>query len=206
MSKPLASRAAQTLVALVAIALVWLAAAQLEQVHERLVAKSAMETIGTFQLGSTTQAQAENLLRSYSGFKVADLDNGIQLGFDNRRWLPLVPPSQWIWITVEFKDGMLTSRSVQLAEAPRRSAIVHQSLLPTPVMSVERAINHRAVLLVGGIAEPRSIVRIDEDAQIPPQQLAADWRVDFGCFRFTSGCSNMANVLAGAHIDQRSWN
>jgi len=66
-------------------------------------------------------------------------------------------------------------------------------------------VSDRNIVMVGSASAPRSIVRIDEDVQIPTQQLNNDWRVNLGCFRLAFGCSNMANVLAGARIDQRSW-
>jgi hypothetical protein len=182
-------------------ALLWVGAAKIEQVHERRVATSAVEAIATIQLGSTTRSQAEALLTKYSAYRVTGLgDEAIQLGFTNRRGLIFAKPSQWIWITLELQQERVISRSMQFAEEPRRSAIVRQSVLPTPIMSLTGKLNHRNVDFAGQADSPYSILRVDEDTKVPSHQLTADWRFDFRCFQFMSGCKSMADVLTGAQI------
>jgi len=128
MKRKLTSRVIQVLVSLAVVALVWLAAAKIQQVHERALATSAVKAMATIQLGSTTRSQADALLAKYSAYRVAGLgDDCIQLGFVNRRWLPFDKASQWIWITLDFAQDKVISRHMQFAETPRRSAIVFQS-------------------------------------------------------------------------------
>jgi len=193
------------LTGLVVAALIWVAAAKIEQVHERRIATSAVEAIAKIELGTTTRSQAEALLTKYSGYRVAGLgDDAIQLGFTNRRGLPFVRPSQWIWITLDFEQDKVVSRDMQLAETPRRSAIVYQTVHSTPVMSATGILNDRTVSVVGDPGSSYSIVRVDEDMNVPSQRLAADWQFDFRCFQFMSGCKSMADVLTGAQIAKPS--
>jgi hypothetical protein len=200
------SRILLVLLGSVVIALFWLGVAKIEQVYERSVASSAMKTLDVIQLGSTSKSQAEELLLKYSKYRVSGLDdNAIQLGFENRRWLPMIRPSQFIWITLEFKNDITLSRSAQFAEAPRRSAVVNQSLQASPVMSLSGRVKHRDVIFAGSVNSPYSIVKVYEDTAVPIQQRARDWNVDFRCFQLIFGCHNVAEVLTGAQIDQRTW-
>lgn len=193
----------RVLTGVAAIALIWLSAAKIEQVHERSVATSAVEAIATIELGSTTRSKVEALLRSYSTYRVAKLeDNSLQLGFMNRRGLLFVRPSQWILITLEFENDRVTAREMLFAEDPRRAAIVRQSINPAPILSVTGTSEDRNVDIVGRADALYSIVRVDEDTNVGSQRLAADWQFDFRCFQFTLGCKDMITVLPGAKINR----
>jgi len=97
MGKFLKSWAIRVLLVLAGVTVLWLSVAKLEQVRERKLVISASETVGALQLGSTTQAQAQDSLRKYSAFRTTGLDDdAIQLEFENRRWLPFEHSSQWI--------------------------------------------------------------------------------------------------------------
>src|SRR6185437_15039703 len=104
-------------------------------------------TVGEIQVGYTTRAQSDIMLNRYAKFRVPGLNNAIELAFVNRRWLePVRSPSQWIYITVEFSDGIASSRSFQFLEQPRRHAAVTQRiLLSAPVSSLRGAITHRKI-------------------------------------------------------------
>jgi hypothetical protein len=73
------SRLFRVLFVLIAICAVWLAVAFFEYLHERKLAKAAVQTVGELQVGYSTQGQAEALLTPYAKFRVQGLENGIQL-------------------------------------------------------------------------------------------------------------------------------
>ena len=110
----------KVLYALVAVCVIWFAVAFFEYLYERNLAKAAIRTVGELQVGDATQAQTELMLSPYAKFQVRGSGSSIQLAFVNRRWLqPVRSPSQWIYITVEFTDGVVSSRSFQFLDQPQ---------------------------------------------------------------------------------------
>lgn len=186
---------------LVAVALIWVAAAYFEYRHERNLAKAAISTIADIQVGHSTQSEAQVLLSPYARFQMHGPDNSIQLAFVNRRWLePIGSPSQWIYITVEFSDGIVSSRSFQFLDQPRRRAAITQHiLLSAPVQTLRGAITHRKISSAGDPASPYFVTDIHEDLQVPEEQRSRDWQFDLDCFRFMTSCKDLRGVLQGAH-------
>ena len=202
MQPPLSSPLFKLLYGLIAVALIWVAAAFFEYRHERNLAKATIRTVADIRVGYTTQAQAEDLLSPYEKFRVKGPDNAIQLAFVNRRWLePLHSPSQWIYITVEFTDGLVSSRSFQFLDQPRRRAAITQRILLSPtVLSLRGAItHHKIVASAGDPASPYFVTDIREDLQLPEEQRSRDWQFNLDCFRFMTSCKDLRGVLEGAH-------
>ena len=195
------SRLFRVLFVLVALGAVWLLVAFFEYLHERNLANAAIRTVGEIQVGYSTQGQAEVMLTPYAKYRVKGLENGIQLAFVNRRWLePLRSPSQWIYVTVEFRDGLVSSRSFQFLEQPRkRAAITQRILLSPPVLSLRGAISHRKIISAGDQASPYFVTDIREDLEVPDEQRSRDWKFNLDCFKFMTSCKDVRGVLEGAH-------
>ena len=195
------SRLFAILLALIAIGAVWLAAAFFEYVHERNLAQAAIHAVGNLQVGDSTQGDAEIALSPYAKYRVGGLHNAIQLAFVNRRWLePVRSPSQWVYLTVEFTNGIVSSRSFQFLEQPRRRASISQHIrLPAPVLRLGESLTHRKIGSAGDPASPYFVTDIREDLQVPGEQRSRDWQVNLDCFKFLGPCSDLRTVLQGAH-------
>jgi hypothetical protein len=191
----------KVLFALFAICVIWLGAAFFEYLHERNLAQAAIRTVGDIQVGYSTQGQTELMLAPYAKFQVHGLQNGIELAFVNRRWLePLRSPTQWIYITVEFSDGIVSSRSFQFLDQPRRSASISQRvLLSAEMLHLGGSASHRKIGSAGDPASPYFVTDIREDLEVPPEQRSRDWQFDLQCFRFLTSCKDLRGVLSGAH-------
>jgi hypothetical protein len=201
MQRTLPSRLFKVLFGLIAICALWLLAAFFEYLHERNLAKAAIRTVGDIQVGHSTQNQAEVMLTPYQKFRVPGPENAYQLAFVNRRWLePLHSSSQWIYITVEFTDGIVSSRSFQFLDQPRRRAAITQRILfSAPVQSLRGAITHRKISSTGDPASPYFVTDIREDLQVPEEQRSRDWQFNLDCFKFLRPCEDVRGVLEGAH-------
>ena len=191
----------KVLFALIAIGVIWFAAAFFEYLYERNIAKAAIRTVGELQVGYSTQGQAELMLSPYAKFRVPGLENAIQLAFVNRRWLePVRSPSQWIYVTVEFSDGVVSSRSFQFLDQPRRRASISQRVrLSAEMLHLGGSTSHRKIGSAGDPASPYFVTDIREDLQVPEDQRSRDWQFDLQCFRFLTSCKDLRGVLAGAH-------
>jgi hypothetical protein len=191
----------KVLFALIAIGGLWLAAAFFEYLYERNLAKAAIRTVGDVKVGYSTQAQTELMLTPYAKFREPGLENTIQLAFVNRRWLePVRPPSQWIYLTIEFTDGIVSSRSFQFLDQPRRRASLSQRvLLSAQKLHLGGHMSHREIGSAGDPASPYFVTDIREDLQVPDEQRSRDWQFDLQCFRFMTSCRDVREVLAGAH-------
>lgn len=191
----------KVLVTLVVVGVIWVAVAFFQYLHERNVAQAAIRSVGELKVGYSTQAETELMLSRYARFRVHGSDNVIQLAFVNRRWLePVRSPTQWIYITVEFTDGLVSSRSFQFLEQPRRRASISQHiLLSAERLHLGRLTSHRLVGSAGNPASPYFVTDIREDLQVPEELRSRDWQFDLGCFKFLSSCKDLRVVLAGAH-------
>ena len=199
--RSLPSRLFKFLFALIAVGVIWLAVAFSEYLYERNLAKAAIHTVGDIQVGYSTQAQSELMLSPYAKFRVKGLENAIRLAFVNRRWLqPVRSPSQWIYLTVEFSDGIASSRSFQFLDQPRRRASITQRvLLSAEMLHLGGFISHRRIGSAGDPASPYFVTDIREDLQVPDEQRSRDWQFGLQCFRFMTSCKDLRGVLAGAH-------
>ena len=189
------------LLVLIALAAIWLAVAFFEYRHERNIASAAIRTFGDIRVGESTQNEAEMMLKPYEKFQVPGLHKGIQLAFVNRRWLePLRSPSQWIYLTVEFTDGTVSSRSFQFLEQPRRRASITQHvLLSAEKLHLNGFMGHRKIGSAGDPASPYFVTDIREDLQVPGEQRSRDWQFNLDCFKFMTSCKDLRGVLEGAH-------
>jgi len=202
MQRPtLLSRLLRILSVLIALCAAWLVVAFFEYRHERSIAKAAINTVGELQVGYSTQGQAEVMLTPYAKFRVKGLERGIQLAFVNRRWLePLRSPTQWIYLTVEFRDGLVSSRTFQFLEQPRRRASISQHIrLPAPVLRLGESLTHRKIGSTGDPASPYFVTDIREDLEVPDEQRSRDWKFNLDCFKFMTSCKDVRGVLEGAH-------
>jgi hypothetical protein len=190
----------KALLVLITLAAIWVLAAYLQYRHERNLAQAAIRTVGQIQVGHSTRSQADVMLTPYAKFRVHGPENAIELAFVNRRWLePFRSPTQWIYITVEFTDGIASSRSFQFLEQPRRRASLTQHIrLPAPVLRLGEAISHRRIRSNGDPASPYFVTDIREDLEVPEEQRARDWQFDLDCFKFLRSCKNPNTVLAAA--------
>ena len=199
--RTLPSTLLKLLLVLIAVAAIWLAVAFFEYRHERNIANAAIRTFGDIRVGESTQNEAEMMLRPYAKFQVPGLHKGIQLAFVNRRWLePLRSPSQWIYLSVEFTDGTVSSRSFQFLEQPRRRASITQHvLLSAEKLHLNGFIGHRKIGSAGDPASPYFVTDIREDLQVPGEQRSRDWQFNLDCFKFMTSCKDLRGVLEGAH-------
>ena len=190
----------KVLFSLIAIGVIWFAAAFFEYLYERNIAKAAIRTVGDIQVGHSTQAQTELLLSPYAKFRVHGVGSAIELAFVNRRWLqPVRSPSQWIYITVEFSDGVVSSRTFQFLDQPRRRASISQRvLLSAEMLHLGGYISHRKIGSAGDPVSPYFVTDIREDLEVPEEQRSRDWQFDLQCFRFMTTCKDLRGVLAGA--------
>lgn len=186
--------------ALIVVCAVWFATAFFEYLYERNIAKAAIRTVGEIQVGYSTQALTELKLAPYAKFRVPGSDNAIELAFVNRRWLqPLRSPTQWIYITVEFTDGVVSSRTFQFLDQPRRRASLSQHiLLSAQMLHLGGYISHRKIGSAGDPASPYFVTDVREDLQVPEALRSRDWQFDLDCFKFMTSCKNLRGVLAGA--------
>jgi hypothetical protein len=194
------SRLFKVLSVLIAIGALWLLAAFFEYRHERNLANAAIRTVGDIQVGHSTQNQAEVMLSPYAKFRVPGSGSAIELAFVNRRWLqPVRSPSQWIYLTVEFTDGIVSSRSFQFLDQPRRrAAITQRMLLSVSRLHLPGATSHRRVTTAGDPASPYFVTDVREDLQVSDEQRSRDWQFNLQCFKFLMSCEDVRGVLEGA--------
>lgn len=204
MNSRLLHRTGKILLSAGIVACVWLIAIEIRQSHERNVASEVVAVIDQIEIGTTSRTQAEMLLRPFGSHRVPETEPAIQFAFANRRWLPLLPPSQFLWMTVEFRGGVVDSRSVQFAEEPRRSAVIVQHRTLNLKAFDSESNEHRKVVVVGHPGDARYIVKIDEDIMTPAAQRHLDWQTDFRCFRLFRNCENLAGVITGINTVQQT--
>jgi hypothetical protein len=121
-----------------------------------------------------------------------------QFGFTNR-WLAFLhlSPAKWIWVTIEYRNGVVVSKSVQLSEAPHISAVTTQLIrgIESPVTG--EVFSSRR-LTVSPKDTMNKLIEVYDDEDVSSEQRQKDWTVDLSCLSRLGTCGDPRAILPGA--------
>jgi hypothetical protein len=121
-----------------------------------------------------------------------------QFEFTNK-WLSSlhVSPSKYVWVTLDYRDGFVVSKSVQFAEEPRISAVTRQ-LLHADEPSFGDSVVLKRRVIVNIVSAGNAIVKIYDNENVSTEQRQKDWRVDLSCLSKLGACRDPRVVLPSA--------
>jgi len=194
-----------------AVALVLSLAGIGECYYERYQAEKLLGTVAAIQVGSTTKTQAKEMLKPYSRYSTlryfdeASADEFDQYGFLNRTLAALhLATRTWVWITIDYKEGVVTSKSVQAASEPRCSGSVAESLRNDIPSAVEQTDTGRTMGIDGSPGQPYFGVQVRDDLSTPAVRRQLDWQIDLSCMTWRQGCTDPRKTLYGAFLPATS--
>lgn len=182
-----------------------------ESYYERFEAKKLIAVVSEIQVGSTSEPLAKGMLRSFSRFNdfnnrreyPDEIDTGAfdQFTFSNQafRYLRL-SPATWIWVTLNYNNGEVTSKLVQYYEEPRCSGSVQEVLLEPDALKKVGIEGHH-VYVSSSVPSPVFIMKVFDDATVPLARRQLDWQIDLACFTKIGGCRDPRKVLRGVMLE-----
>jgi len=108
-----------------------------------------------------------------------------------------IASSKQVWVTLDYRNGVVVSKSVQFAEDPRIGAVTRQLLRDIGPLPVGAATSSRTITVA--IADSQNaIVKVYDDESVSTDQRQRDWQVDLSCLSRIGACSDPRVILPGA--------
>jgi hypothetical protein len=180
-----------------------------ESYYERYQAQKLLSALAGIQVGATSETQAKEIMKPFSRYSVLGEYSKEDLlahpfdgfGFSNRALSLLhMSPRTWIWINVEYKDGLVIDKHVQAASEPRCSGSVGESVhneIPSSVKYTETD-EGRTIGTGGAAGEPYFVIQVRDDITTPVERRNLDWQIDLSCLTWRKGCTDPRKTLYGA--------
>jgi hypothetical protein len=167
-------------------------------------AVNLIRTLSNVTPGKTPQVNIQNALegepfltRISNACENSSLRGCDQFAFSNRLLAILhLAPAKWVWVTLDYRSGVVISKSVQFAEEPRRTAVTRQSLQDTEP-SIGRDPPGRTVTVAIANSQ-NAIVKVYDDENVSTDQRQSDWQVDLSCLSRLGACIDPRVILPGA--------
>jgi hypothetical protein len=185
-----------------------------ESYYERMQAGKLVALLSSVRVGYTTEADARKAIQPFSRFldphhdtNIAGNDQYDQYGFRNRAFRLLhLSPFVTVWITLDYKNGVVVEKSVQYYEEPRCSGVVTETVQQAVPENAgaESAGRDREVYLSSSVPSPVFIMKVRDNPSVPSVRRKLDWQIDLSCMTTMGGCRDPRRVLRGALLEPTS--
>jgi len=179
-----------------------------ESYYERFEAQKLIACLSEIQVGTTTEVRAKEITRRFSRYgtlgnypKDAHTELFDQFEFQNRALSFLhLSPATWIWITIQYKRGLVVQKHAQAASEPRCSGSVTESVHNESV-SVERPVGRGRTVGIGGeTPSGYFVIQVRDDLSTPLIRRQMDWQIDLSCMTWRAGCADPRKTLHGVFV------
>jgi hypothetical protein len=155
--------------------------------------------------GTTSRASIRQMLQRESfntgdsnacaKYHMGDCD---QFGFENR-WIAFLhlAPVKAILVTVEYKDGIVISKTVLFLEEPHLAVTTKQFFNADETQTTDVVPESRQVT-VDAFNDRSESIKVNDDQNVDKNRRAKDWLVDASCFSRFGACTDLRVVLPGA--------
>ena len=169
-------------------------------------AQELMSLLSQVKPGVTPHSTVQALISSYSANSTYSNAHaechplGVsQFSFSNR-WLKSLhlAPARFIWITVEYCNGIAVLKSFTFAEEPRSAGSVTEAAGVFDLPTITADPSGRQVNPIEAISQERNNIHVFDGGAVPQAQQQADWQVDASCLSTFGACKSPRAILAGA--------
>ena len=178
-----------------------------ESYYERFEAQKLLAALPDIQVGFTTESRAKEIMKPFfrystlSTYPKGSADTFDQYFFRNRTLSLLhVSPATYVWITVDYQNGIVISKHAQAASDPRSSGSIYELVSNPPPTSVEQTDKGRTVDIGGGAPGPYFVIKVRDDITTPLARRKLDWQMDLSCLTWRKGCTDPRKTLYGAFL------
>lgn len=180
-----------------------------ESYYERMQAGKLVALLSSVQVGYTTEADVKKVIQPFSRFldphhdtDKAGNDQYDQYGFRNRAFgLLHLSPFVTVWITLDYKNGVVVEKSVQYYEEPRCSGVVTETAQQTEKADTESTGRDREIYVGSSVPSPVFIMKVRDNLAVPFARRQLDWQIDLSCMTTMGGCRDPRKVLRGALLE-----
>jgi hypothetical protein len=174
--------------------------------REKSAAEQLLVVLSRIQVGSSTETDVTNATEAFSEYADRQLNYGSQKGaswvtytFQNRVMAFLhLAPWKFAYIGLEFKNGVVVSKSLNFYQQPRSGVIVQEVMAAEGGNSTK--INARQIHTI--IYGPnRRVIEVHDDTSVSLARRQLDWKTDLSCMTEMASCKDPHRMLPG--IDQQ---
>jgi hypothetical protein len=168
--------------------------AVLETYYERWQAEAAIKTISSVEVGGTDgDSAAQSMRQRFHDHLFHHSATFDQYRFRNLGFALLhLAPRTYIWMEIDYKDGVVTRKFFQYYEEPRCTGELTEQLAELPSKK------DRSVYLGSDTPSPVFAMRVYDNLNVPRERRGVDWQIDLSCFTRFRGCQDPRRVLYGA--------
>lgn len=170
--------------------------------HEKHEAEQLLMVFSRIQVGSSTENDVTNATNAFNGYADRQMNpnsqnavSDVEFTFRNRvmAFLPFVP-AKFVSLGLEFRNGVVVSKSFNFYQEPRSGAIVQEVMAVRGSDSMN--ISARQVHFID-YGENRHIIEVRDDTSVPLARRQLDWRIDLSCMTEIMSCRDPHRILPG---------
>lgn len=185
-----------------------LALAYADAWYEKSAAERLLMVLSKVQVGSSTQSDVIDATKAFGRYADGHLNSdrqkaaGVEYTFRNRVMAFLhLAPGKFVYVGLEFKDGVVVAKSVNFYQEPRSGAIVQE------VMARDKSdsTNVDARQVRTNTYGPNLLaIEVHDDTSVPIARRQLDWQIDLSCMTKMGACRDPHRVLRGAFLEPTS--
>jgi hypothetical protein len=170
--------------------------------YEKSAAERMLTILSRVQVGKSTESDVNNATKAFGRYADGDINSDRQKAaswvtytFQNRVMAILhLAPWKSVYIGLEFKNGVVVSKSLNFYQQPRSGVIV-QEVVATDGSSSTK-INARQIHPV--VYGPnRLVIEVHDDTSVPLARRQLDWQLDLSCMTKMMPCKDPYLMLPG---------
>jgi|WetSurMetagenome_2_1015567.scaffolds.fasta_scaffold375495_1 hypothetical protein len=170
--------------------------------HQRSRAERLLSVLSTIQVGRSTESDVATSTAALAGYARRQVNSGhlgvtseLEFTFQNHLMALLhFSPPKYLYVGLEFKDGVVTSKSLNFYQAPRFGVIVQE--VNAGANSDSKKLNARE-LHINNYGQNMTVIEIRDDTSVPQVRRQLDWQIDLSCMTEMSACRDAHRILPG---------
>jgi hypothetical protein len=170
--------------------------------HEKYEAEQLLIVLTRINVGSSTENDATNATNAFNGYADRQMNfnrqnvvSDVEFTFRNRviAFLHLAP-AKFVYLGLEFRNGVVVSKSFNFYQEPRSGAIVQEVMAAHG--SDPMKISTRQIHLID-YGHNRHVIEVRDDTSVPLARRQLDWHIDLSCMTEIMTCKDPHRILPG---------
>lgn len=179
-----------------------LALAYVDAWREKSAAERLLMVLSRVQVGSSTESDVTDATRTFGRYADGHMNSerrkaasAVEYTFRNRVMAFLhLAPGKFVYIGLEFKDGVVVGKSVNFYQEPRSGVVVQEAMARDRSDST----NSNARQVRTNIYGPnRFVIEVRDDTSVPLARRQLDWQLDLSCMTKMMPCKDPHLMLPG---------
>lgn len=184
-----------------------LASAYADAWYEKSAAERLLMVLSRVQVGSSTESDVTDATKAFARYAEGHMNSDRQKAasavtytFQNRVMAYLhLAPWKFVYIGLEFKNGMVVSKSLNFYQEPQSGVIVQEVVATDRSDSTKIGARQIHPVIYG---PNRLVIEVHDDTSVPLARRQLDWQLDLSCMTKMGACRDPRSMLPEVAPDQ----